>query len=278
MPTIFEDHSLGQSVPTSFEDRQIGEIVDPLFVENTHVSHVDNDNYSAFGLLATLGNGAYESFATPGNGAYESLAMTGNGTYTNPWATAHSDNHHFAPFVNTNHPRLAQSTSAAAVTYNDGMALLTAPNPYIWGPVTAERPMGEYIGADFQYPDPSLPMMSSFTANTNGTGYHGQFPANSLETQWGTAVELPNAFHAVDTDATPFNVGQPVLPRPKCTECNQTFGRQADLDRHAKIHQADSKVFQCQVEGCKYSSYRKDKLNEHVKRRHQASSAASTQL
>lgn len=225
-----------------------------------------------FESLATTGNGAYESFVAAGNGAFESLATPGSGTYAN------SNNHIFAPFVNTNPSRLTESTVAADVAYNDGIALPPAPNPYIWVPTVAEGPMDEYTGANFQYPNPSLPMMSPFAADTNGNGYQGQFPANSFDNQWGAAVEFPNAFHAVATNATPFDIGPPIPPRPTCTECNQTFGRKADLDRHARIHQADSNVFQCQVEGCKYSNYRKDKLDEHVKRRHQALGTASTQF
>ena len=57
-------------------------------------------------------------------------------------------------------------------------------------------------------------------------------------------------------------------PRSVCPTCGRDFSRASDMQRHAKKHGA-SKYFQCTVAGCKYAgSYRKDKLDQHVKKMH----------
>ncbi|MCJ1451643.1 hypothetical protein MMC28_001983 [Mycoblastus sanguinarius] len=57
--------------------------------------------------------------------------------------------------------------------------------------------------------------------------------------------------------------------RPACTQCGRTFGRVSDLERHAKKHDPGMRIYGCHVEGCEYEgSYRKDKLDAHVKGRH----------
>ena len=78
----------------------------------------------------------------------------------------------------------------------------------------------------------------------------------------------PPLNHAVDQTSNTFNNTGPVLARPTCIQCGRDFGRQSDLNRHMKKHQPDAQVFRCQVEGCKYSSIREDKLKEHSRRPH----------
>jgi uncharacterized Zn-finger protein len=57
--------------------------------------------------------------------------------------------------------------------------------------------------------------------------------------------------------------------RSTCPKCSRTFGRPSDLERHAKKYQTSSKTFQCPVPGCKYGgSYRKDKVQSHLRNRH----------
>ncbi|KAL9125294.1 MAG: hypothetical protein Q9175_008100, partial [Cornicularia normoerica] len=178
--------NLSLTTGNGFVNEPIGDLTNldrSLFAENTRVRHLDYGYYS----------GAYESLATPGNCT---------STYTNPWATAHLGNHTFAPFVDASPSRLTESTFATGAAYTAGIALPTAPNPYIWGPVVPKAPMDEYIGAaDFQYPDPSLSMMNPFAADPYGNNYQDQFPANGFDTQLRTAVdEFPRAFHALDSD------------------------------------------------------------------------------
>lgn len=233
-----------------------GDLTDRLLFPDTNASHV---GYGHFGT-------AYESLATPGNSS----------TYANPWVTVHADNHIFAtsPFVNPNPSWSTESPFAAGAAYNDAIALPTVPNPYTWGPAPTQGPMDQYIGADFPDWQPAFPtMISSAAATTNGYGYQAHFPTNhGFDTQWTPVVdEFPRAFHAVNSYASPaFGMPQTAPPRPTCPTCTRSFSRQADLRRHAKMHQVGPKTFCCKVKDCGYGTHRKDKLGEHVRRRHPA--------
>lgn len=79
----------------------------------------------------------------------------------------------------------------------------------------------------------------------------------------------------MDSDATSIDMAQSAPPRPTCTKYNSSFGCQSDLEHHDKVHQATSEIFRSAAAGCEYGSYRKDRLNEHIKHRHQALRAAS---
>ena len=62
--------------------------------------------------------------------------------------------------------------------------------------------------------------------------------------------------------------------RPTCSTCGKTFGRGSDLQRHEQKH-LPNKPFRCVVAGCGYKgSYRKDKLDQHVRIRHQSAHSA----
>ena len=61
--------------------------------------------------------------------------------------------------------------------------------------------------------------------------------------------------------------------RPQCSTCNTTFKRASDLARHEKKHQA-RRAFKCLVPGCNFrGSYRKDKLDAHVRSCHPGGAA-----
>ena len=78
-----------------------------------------------------------------------------------------------------------------------------------------------------------------------------------------------------NNDLIPVDIGPQISQRPSCPECDQTFSRQSDLERHAKNHQSGPKEFKCHAQGCKYESHRKDKLVEHMRRRHPAAGSHS---
>ena len=48
------------------------------------------------------------------------------------------------------------------------------------------------------------------------------------------------------------NMVMPAQAPPACPNCQRTFTRVADLERHAKKHRPGSKAFQCAIKGCKY--------------------------
>ena len=84
-------------------------------------------------------------------------------------------------------------------------------------------------------------------------------------------------FHPVDISQN-HGVDNPdnhIRQRAICDTCSRTFGRHSDLERHAKKHQPGLVVFHCDVRDCEYKgSYRKDKLQAHVKRCHAPSEGA----
>ena len=121
---------------------------------------------------------------------------------------------------------------------------------------------------------------SVFRPIDSGNVYGGQFPASDSasgsQIQPSAAFELPNAPRAVDGNATHLGPAQAASAVHTCLECNRAFERKGDLKRHAKIHQPDSKNFRCVAAGCEYSSYRKDRLDDHVKRLHTVTASTST--
>ena len=287
---------------TSFVDQQLG---DSNNLSRSAFSLADYDRYNAYASVAAPGNYTHatpwatsppndHAFGPFGNTlgvGFTADAADHDGTtlstaldpYT--WGTAapaaYSNHNTFAPAVNSNSSSLTGSSFAANTAYNGDIVYPTAPNAYTGSAAAPQGPMNHYMGADLHYPAPGFPIMDPFAADTNGIGYHGQFPtANGLSTQFGAAIEPPNSSHSTHhSEFAPFNLAQqpPPPPRPTCPTCNRSFGRQADLHRHAKIHRADAKVFRCAC--CGYRNYRKDKLDEHVKRSgHQAAAAAGMSL
>ena len=117
---------------------------------------------------------------------------------------------------------------------------------------------------------------SAFRTINSGNVYGGQFPTSGFQTQPSAALELPHAPGAVDGNATPPGHAQAAPAVHTCPECSRAFKRKGELKRHAKKHQADSNAFRCVVAGCGYSSYRKDRLDDHVERRHAVTASAST--
>ena len=130
------------------------------------------------------------------------------------------------------------------------------------------------LGAQWHHPDLSSYTESPFAtvaAPIGNNTFPNEHPVHTAE-YGGTQSPIP--VPAFNGTLMSLDIGPPVPLRPTCTECNETFGRQSDLERHAKGHQAGSKIFQCQAEGCTYSNYRKDKLRDHVRRRHSSEGTA----
>lgn len=71
-----------------------------------------------------------------------------------------------------------------------------------------------------------------------------------------TTVPAPTAMSTANED------------RIQCTwpDCNATFGRPSEMRRHLKKHLPHS--FECEVEGCSKTFYRKDKLEHHHAKGH----------
>ena len=78
----------------------------------------------------------------------------------------------------------------------------------------------------------------------------------------------PPLTHAVAQTSNVANATGSAQPGVVCAKCGTHVKRQSDLGRHMKKHQSDAQVFRCQIQGCQYSSKRKDKVMEHSRRPH----------
>ena len=264
LPIASNPYIWGAAVPTAHSDNNTSApLVDSNFSPLTDKTFAANASYNGGITYPTIPN------------AYTRVA----GAPAGPM-----NNNTFAPFVNPNLSPLPASTFDANTAYNGGFAYSTAPNAYTGSAAAPQGPMNHYMDPGFHYPNPELPIMDAFAADTNGNCYHGQFPtALSSTTQSAATLNPPTASHPThNIDTAPFDLAQqaqqaPPPPRPTCPTCNRSFGRQADLHRHAKKHRADAQVFRCAC--CGYSNYRKDKLDEHVKRSgHRAAAAVGMSL
>ena len=142
------------------------------------------------------------------------------------------------------------------------------------GPVAAESSNKHTFAAHWNFPDPSRHIEQPFATDAASIGNNILLTGPSNYNNGQVVAENPLPIPMSNNTFIPFDIRPPVPPRPMCTECNQTFSRQSDLERHAKIHQAGPKAFQCQVAGCKYSSSRKDRFDDHVRRRHSSKGTA----
>jgi len=81
-------------------------------------------------------------------------------------------------------------------------------------------------------------------------------------------MALPPGFAREGTISN-HGIDVPGRARSACPTCGRTFGRPSDLERRTKNHQTGRKMFQCPVPGWRYGgSYRKDKLQSHLRNRH----------
>ena len=115
--------------------------------------------------------------------------------------------------------------------------------------------------------NPILPMDMGLTAE----GPSALSPNNYTTGQ--TSANNPLPIPASNSALIPVDIGSPTPQRALCTQCNQDFSRQSDLERHAKKH--GPKNIKCQVQGCKYRTYRNDKLGDHMRCRHPAAGSHS---
>ncbi len=98
----------------------------------------------------------------------------------------------------------------------------------------------------------------------SGVASHGSYGHGHSQ----PTTAAPPSTHAVAETSNVANVTGTAQPGVTCVQCGTRVGRQSDLGRHMKKHRPDAQVFRCQVQGCQYSSKRKDKLMEHSRRPH----------
>ena len=232
-------------------------------------------NWGAAGATAHSDNHAFAPLSNPiysrltgssfAAGARSEVAATPSTAIPYTWGpaatTAHSSNYNFAPFIASNPSHLIENTFATGAAYNGGNA-----NPgALWRPAASTDFTDSFNDSGLQYADPTRPMMNSFAADANGTGndYQGRIATPSFNSPFEETVDLQKTPYATRDNGLDL-----ATQRPTCAKCSKSFTRKADLDRHAKKHQADAKIFRCGVVGCTFDNYRKDKVLVHIRRRH----------
>lgn len=101
----------------------------------------------------------------------------------------------------------------------------------------------------------------------------------NAHTNGAMSAKISNAtLHQVQIASAPLaRLGSPTMDidktattsQPTCPTCHKVFRRLADLARHAGVHDPAKRTHRCPVQYCIYRpSYRKDKLVNHMKKRH----------
>ena len=116
------------------------------------------------------------------------------------------------------------------------------------------------------YPLPnSYNSTSSPYANNNHTTY------SSGDMEAVAVTSRPTLADGNNLTAPSLNTGRQrvMKARSTCKTCRKSFTRPSDLNRHAKKHQPEARIYTCSIAECDYEgSYRKDKLAAHVKNCH----------
>ena len=164
--------------------------------------------------------------------------------------------------------------------FNQGQAPLLASHPYLASTIEEVAPLDDYDATSAAYgagtntfdlikgvwpsDDPVSALMGydHGVANINPTVYP---PAPNPTLVPGTITPVQAGYESA--------VASTGGSRPQCSTCNTTFKRASDLARHEKKHQA-RRAFKCLVPDCSFKgSYRKDKLDAHVKSCHRRGAA-----
>ncbi|KAG7005871.1 hypothetical protein G7Y79_00017g042530 [Physcia stellaris] len=105
-----------------------------------------------------------------------------------------------------------------------------------------------------------------------GYGFHNATPYQHIGSDYSYGPPPATSFQpaaVASSSATAIANGRLFCPHLGCTA---TFGRQCELNRHARNHQVGPKDLDCPVRDCRRKGAngfpRKDKLRDHLKRKH----------
>ena len=185
--------------------------------------------------------------------------------------------------------------------FNQGLAPHLASHPYSASTIEGLAPLHDYSATDLAYGTASMAYgATSAVYDTTSAAYGAGTGLGDLTKGIRPPTDSVPTLMAYDDGVTDINPGiyspvpNPTLApgtittvqgghesavadtdssRPRCSTCNTTFKRASDLARHQKKHQPD-RPFKCLVPRCNFKgAYRKDKLDAHVKSRHQRGTA-----
>ena len=204
---------------------------------------------------------ALQYYSDPSNYSFATdAALNGTDTFataSNPYTNVHVVANNPLPMPVSNDPI---GTPDIGLMTEDPLAL--SPNMYNTGRASASYPFSMQGSKD-----PILPMDLGLMTEDPFARSRNIYTTSQASANNPLPMPTPNSA------LIPIDTGPPVPQRALCKKCNQTFKRQSDLERHAKKH--GPKNVKCQVHGCKYRTYRNDKLGEHMRRRHPAAGSHS---
>ncbi|KAG4430892.1 hypothetical protein IFR05_013622 [Cadophora sp. M221] len=127
---------------------------------------------------------------------------------------------------------------------------------------------GDYMNSMSDFPAASMPSDTSVDMGYN------MLDINQADVNHGNIAATPANPMSVTSGSTGAPAARPRMHRCVVSmHCHQTFARRADRDRHSLTHDRHSiRQYPCTFQGCERVGakgfWRRDKLNEHIKRGH----------
>ena len=200
------------------------------------------------------------------------------------WGNAHYNDPHWDPYDNFTLANDFQANQRIHLAEGDPYGSYLGTTPYdprfqAYPPANVlPTGMAPYATVPYDPPFQAYPPANVFTPGL--APYTIPFemgPPFAQAQAFATATTTtPSLYSTLTDNPIPENSSNPSTagtnkaskPRSVCNTCGRDFSRASDMQRHAKKHGV-SKYFQCEVAGCKYAgSYRKDKLDQHIKNVH----------
>ena len=151
---------------------------------------------------------------------------------------------------------------------NDGPALfdrsaLTSP-PFT--SMSSGYPIVNSYMAEPFYPSVSQGFPSHTSDPQEPYSFNAQTSAGYSQLNSGLPQNSGSATHPGSTHSAAGTARTSEKPHACPFDCGKSFRRKGDMERHAGVHSDPTLL--CHVAGCNRSFYRKDKLDEHVVRKH----------
>ena len=151
---------------------------------------------------------------------------------------------------------------------NDGPALfdrLALTSPTFTSMSSGYPIVNSYMAEPF-YPRVSQGFPSYTSDPQESYSFNAQTNAGYSQLDSGLPQHSVSATHSGGTQISSGTARTSEKAHACPSGCGKSFRRKGDMERHARVHSAST--LWCHVAGCNRGFYRKDKLDEHVMRKH----------